>query len=130
MRETCECVIESIDSCIAFLQSQCKVLRRAIDGHIQANAALRDDVARLRTIPAIGEKTANRMAAILTSYHFESAKEVTAFLGLVPVQRESGTSVRGPRVRQFTPPNLPTFQQKQGLRRRNLNFLWWHVFIE
>jgi transposase len=56
---------------------------------------LRDDVARLRTIPAVGEKTANRMAAILTSYHFESAKEVAAFLGLVPVQRESGTSVRG-----------------------------------
>ena len=35
------------------------------------------------------------MAAILTRCHFESAKEVTAFLGLVPVQRESGTSVRG-----------------------------------
>lgn len=50
---------------------------------------------RLRTIPAVGEKTANRMAAILTSNYFESAKEVAAFLGLVPVQRESGTSVRG-----------------------------------
>lgn len=95
VRATSECVIESIDSCIGFLQSQCKALRRAIDEHIQANAALRDDVARLRTIPAVGEKTANRMAAILTSYHFESAKEVAAFLGLVPVQRESDTSVRG-----------------------------------
>ena len=95
VRTACESVIESIDSCIAFLQSQCKTLRRAIDGHIQANAVLRDDVARLRKIPAVGEKTANRMAAILTSYHFESAKEVAAFLGLVPVQRESGTSVRG-----------------------------------
>lgn len=42
-----------------------------------------------------GGESARRMAAILTSYHFESAKEVAAFLGLVPVQRESGTSVRG-----------------------------------
>lgn len=81
VRATSECVIESIDSCIAFLQSQCKALRRAIDGHIRAHAALRDDVARLRTIPAVGEKTANRMAAILTSYHFKSTKEVAAFQG-------------------------------------------------
>lgn len=95
VRAACECVIESIDSCIAFLQNQCKALRRAIDKHIQAHTALRDDITRLRTIPAVGEKTANRMAAILTSNYFESAKEVAAFLGLVPVQRESGTSVRG-----------------------------------
>ena len=95
VRGTCECVIASIDSCIAFLQIQCKAMRQAIEAHIQANAALRDAIARLRTIPAVGEKTANRMAAILASYHFESAKEVAAFLGLVPIQRESGTSVRG-----------------------------------
>lgn len=50
------------------------------------------------------------MAAISTSYHFESAKKVAAFLGLAPVQREPDTSVQGrsrlsqaanPRVRAF-----------------------------
>ena len=70
-------------------------MRRAIDGQIRIHAALRDDVARLCTIRAVDEETANRMAAILRSYHFESAKEVAALLGLVPVQRESGTSVQG-----------------------------------
>ncbi len=58
VRGTCECVIASIDSCIAFLKIQCKAMRQAIEAHIQANAALRDGVARLRTIPAVGEKTA------------------------------------------------------------------------
>ena len=74
VRGTCECVIASIDSCIAFLKIQCKAMRQAIEAHIQANAALRDGVARLRTIPAVGEKTANRMVAVLESYHFEAPR--------------------------------------------------------
>lgn len=52
-------------------------------------------MARLWTIPAVGEKTANRMAAVLGANTFASAKEAAAFLGLVPVKVESGVSVKG-----------------------------------
>lgn len=47
------------------------------------------------SVPAVGERTANRMAAVLGANTFVSAKEAAAFLGLVPVKVESGVSVKG-----------------------------------
>lgn len=67
-------------------------MRKTIDSHIATTEALGQRITRLRTIPAVGEKTAKRMAAILSTNSFTSAKEAAAFLGLVP---ESGRSVRG-----------------------------------
>lgn len=85
----------SIDACIEFLRGQCKAMRKTIDSHIVANEGLSQSITRLRTIPAVGEKTAKRMAAILGANDFVSAKEAAAFLGLVPIKCESGSSVRG-----------------------------------
>lgn len=95
VRSTADCVLNSIDECIEFLRSQCKSLRKTIDAHIEANAPLSENIARLRTIPAVGEKTAKRMAAVLGANSFRSAKEAAAFLGLIPIKSESGTSVKG-----------------------------------
>lgn len=95
VRGSADCVLLSIDQCIEFLQGQRKSLRKLIEGFIEASPALSESVARLRTIPAIGEKTANRMAAVLGANAFVSAKEAAAFLGLVPVKSESGVSVKG-----------------------------------
>ena len=94
-RCSADCVLLSIDQCIEFLQGQRKSLRKLIDHFIQSSPALSESVARLRTIPAVGEKTANRMAAILGANTFVSAKEAAAFLSLVPVKSESGVSVKG-----------------------------------
>ena len=68
---------------------------RSAPTHIEANAPLSENITRLRTIPAVGEKTAKRMAAVLGANSFRSAKEVAAFLGLIPIKSESGTSVKG-----------------------------------
>jgi transposase len=95
VRGSAEGVLSSIDSCIDFLRGQCKAMSTLIDDHIAANTALDKTIERLRTIPAIGQKTSKRMAAVLGSNDFSSAKEAAAFLGLVPVKCESGTSVRG-----------------------------------
>jgi transposase len=68
---------------------------KSVDDHIVANTALAKTVTRLRAIPGIGEKTPRRMTAVLGSNDFSSSKDDAAFLGLVPVRCEPGTSVRG-----------------------------------
>jgi transposase len=95
VRGSTGCVLTSIDQSINFLQEQCKPMRKMIDAHIAASTQLTDSIDRLRTIPAVGEKTAKRMAAVLGANAFTSAKEAAAFLGLVPIKSESGTSVKG-----------------------------------
>jgi transposase len=95
VRGSADCILSSIDACIEFLHKQCKAMRKTIDSHIAANHSLSENVMRLRTIPAVGEKTAMRMAAILTANSFSSGKEAAAYLGLVPIKCESGSSVRG-----------------------------------
>lgn len=107
LRGTSQCVLDSLDATIAFLRKQCTSMRKAINAHIRANAPLKATIERLRSIPAVGEKTANRMAAILGINAFCSAKEAAAFLGLVPVQTESGVSVKGrPRLSKAGNPRV------------------------
>lgn len=43
----------------------------------------------------MGEKTARAWLTVLHSRQFKSAEQVAAFLGLVPVERQSGSSVQG-----------------------------------
>ena len=53
----------------------------------------------LESIPAIGRKTANRMLCLLHARAFAAAPAAAAYLGLVPVQHRSGSSV-------YRPPHL------------------------
>lgn len=48
---------------------------------------------RLKTIPAISETTARVLVHFLTMFDFKTANKFTAFAGLSPQQRKSGTSV-------------------------------------
>ena len=49
----------------------------------------------LTSIPAVGQQTGSNLLAIVHSYHFDSAEQLAAYLGLVPVERQSGSSIRG-----------------------------------
>jgi transposase len=80
---------------IRALKAQCKRLQQAIAEHFAAHADLQADLQRLQTIPAVGPKTAMRMLVMLQSRPFKTARQVAAFLGLVPIERQSGRSVRG-----------------------------------
>lgn len=70
-------------------------LRRVITAHVTACPELRADLDRLLTIPAVGPRTATRMLVLLRTRAFDSARQAAACLGLVPVERTSGKSVRG-----------------------------------
>lgn len=48
---------------------------------------------RLKSIPGIGENTAQVLIYFLTMFQFKSANQFAAFAGLSPQQRKSGTSV-------------------------------------
>lgn len=86
-------VQQSLDAHLAVLKTEIARLQTAIDDHIDRHPRLKTDQTYLLTIPAVGEKTANRMLAILHSRTFKSAEQVAAFLGLVPVEHQSGSSV-------------------------------------
>jgi transposase len=92
----CSGVIKrSFATSIKALKAQCKLLQEAIAEHLAAHEDLQADLKRLRTIPAVGPKTALRMLALLRSHRFDTARQAAAFLGLVPIERQSGRSVRG-----------------------------------
>lgn len=86
-------VLQSIDASIAFLRQQQTALQKRIHDHIDGHPALRRDRELLKTIPAIGDKTAFRMLALLRSRNFTHASQPAAFVGLVPVEFTSGSSV-------------------------------------
>ena len=87
-------VQESLDNHLAALGQEIARLQQAIDDHINRHPGLKADRQRLLSIPAVGNKTANRMLAVLHSRKFTSAEQVAAFLGLVPVEHQSGSSIQ------------------------------------
>lgn len=88
-------VERSLLTSIARLKAQAAEIKQGITAHIAADADLQSGLERLMTIPAVGPKTATRMLVMLRTRAFDSARQAAAFLGLVPVERTSGTSVRG-----------------------------------
>lgn len=90
-----EAVSLSFVTSMQALKAQRHALQKAIAAHVDAFETLQNDYRRLLTIPAVGPKTAARMLVLLRSRHFESARQAAAFLGLVPVERQSGRSVQG-----------------------------------
>lgn len=87
-------VQESLDNHIASLSKEIARLQQAIDDPIDRHPGLKADRERLLSIPAVGDKTANRMLAVLHSRKFTGAEQVAAFLGLVPVEHQSGSSIQ------------------------------------
>ena len=88
-------VERSLLTSIAGLKAQAAEIKQGIAAHIGADADLQSGLERLMTIPAVGPKTATRMRLMLRARAFDGARQAAAFLGLVPVERTSGTSVRG-----------------------------------
>jgi transposase len=93
---TPQAVLDSLHKSLAFLEHEKRELERRINDHIEGHPQLKHDRELLESIPAIGRKTASRMLCVLHSRPFRAAASVAAYLGLVPVQHQSGTSVYRP----------------------------------
>ncbi|THC38041.1 IS110 family transposase [Massilia sp. Mn16-1_5] len=90
-----EAVGESIAQSIAFLEAELRRLEKMIATHIDDDPDLRNKKDLLETIPGVGPRVASHMTALFAGRTFERAEQLAAYLGLVPVQWESGSSVRG-----------------------------------
>ena len=53
------------------------------------------DEMMLRGRPLLADRTSLLMLSFLRSHSFERASQAAAFVGLVPIQRQSGSSIHG-----------------------------------
>jgi len=93
--DTPKLIQESLKESIEFLVMQLAKLQQDIDSHIDKHSSLKKDMALLQSIPAIGPQVGGNMLAVMRSHNFGSAEQLAAYLGLVPVERQSGSSVLG-----------------------------------
>jgi len=102
-----EQVKQSILQSIAFLQGELRRLEQMIKDHIDSDPDLRNKRELLETIPGVGMRVSSNLTALFAAKTFTSAEQLAAYLGLVPVQWESGSSVRGrPRLSKAGPSHL------------------------
>jgi transposase len=93
--DTHERIRQSLSDSIEFLVKQLAGLQRDIDRHIDRHPNLKDDMALLQSIPAVGPQVGGNLLSVMHSHDFDSAEQLAAYLGLVPVERQSGSSVLG-----------------------------------
>jgi transposase len=102
-----EQVKQSILQSIAFLQAELRRLEQMIKDHIDSDPDLRNKRELLETIPGVGTRVSTNLTALFAAKTFNTAEQLAAYLGLVPVQWESGSSVRGrPRLSKAGPSHL------------------------
>jgi transposase len=89
-REVCKmqkCRLEQIERNIARLD-------KALKAHVDKTERLVHDVARLETIPGVGQLTAQIVLGEVGDLRrFKRARQMTSFIGLTPTSHDSGTSV-------------------------------------
>lgn len=96
---TSEAVQTSIETVRAQLEAEKTRLEALIDDHIDNHPGLKNDRELLESIPGVGPVIASQMVAVIRSRPFVRASQCAAFVGLIPVEEQSGTSV-------YSPPHL------------------------
>ncbi len=93
---TVEVVRQSVQELLAHLNTQIKRTEKLIRDHINNHPRLKEQRELLDSIPGIAATTAALLLSEITDIkQYRSARQVAAYAGLVPRERQSGTSVRG-----------------------------------
>lgn len=85
-----ERVILSLKDMIKTLDEEINKLKKDIDDHIDKYPNLRKNNNLMKSIVGVGDVIAREMTYIFAAKCFKNAKEVAAYLGLIPKIRESG----------------------------------------
>lgn len=76
------------------IQVEIKKLENSLEALIKLN--IPEALTNIKSIPGIGKKTAMMLLVATNNFRdFNSSKQVTSYVGLAPVERSSGTSIRG-----------------------------------
>lgn len=90
---------KSLQRFVKQLKAEIALFKKQIRKTIKTSTDLKRDYDLLLTIPGVGAKTAWMMIVVLGSHPFESAPKVASFLGLNPIEKQSGTTrYRRPRL--------------------------------
>ncbi|MEJ1335871.1 MAG: IS110 family transposase [Candidatus Sedimenticola sp. (ex Thyasira tokunagai)] len=92
--QTSEDVETSIHNVLKHLTEEKQRLEKRIDDHMDGHPQLKEDKRLLETIPGVGGVISNYMVAAFHSRQFCKASQMAAYFGLVPIEHESGSSVR------------------------------------
>ena len=88
-------VVESIERMIAHLETEHQVVEQAIKTHLQAHPDLTRDRGLLQSIQGVGPVVSTLLLPILQPGRFKNAPQAAAYLGLVPIEHQSGSSLNG-----------------------------------
>jgi transposase len=87
---------QSVEEHLAYLNEEIKRTEKLIRTHITNHPGLKQQSQLLDSIPGIAETTAALLLSEITDItQYRSARQVAAYAGLVPRERQSGSSVRG-----------------------------------
>lgn len=90
-----ERILQSLQDSIDFIKKELNALQKDIDSHIDRHPDLKADLALLQSIPAVGHKVGTTFLCLMYSLNFQRAEQLAAYLGIVPIERQSGSSLRG-----------------------------------
>jgi transposase len=89
-------VQKEIKKHIKFLESQIADLGKGLKKLIKEHPDVDENVKLLCSIPGVGETTASAMLTEIGDIsRFDNVKQLVAYAGIAPAERQSGTSVRG-----------------------------------
>ncbi len=89
-------VYASIESVMEKLTEELELIKKKIHAHIEQHPDLNEKSKLLETIPGVGDATIAQVLAFMSNIgDFKTAKQLAAFVGLNPKQRQSGSSVQG-----------------------------------
>jgi transposase len=89
-------VRRSLEEHLTYLKQEIKRTEELIRNHINNHPGLKQQSQLLDSIPGIAETTAALLLSEITDIkQYRSARQVAAYAGLVPKERQSGSSVRG-----------------------------------
>lgn len=86
---------QSLKDSLQFLKEQLTKIQQDIDNHTNSHTNFKEDLELLQSIPAVGPQVSNHLLAVVHNHRFDDADKLTAYLGLIPVQRQSGSSILG-----------------------------------
>ncbi|EBB7140643.1 IS110 family transposase, partial [Salmonella enterica] len=88
-------VIRSLERTKSWLNEELARIEKLITDHTDNDPGLKADLDLLKSIKGVKDQVGREMLALLKDGTFKSASQVAAYLGLTPVEKTSGSSVRG-----------------------------------
>ncbi len=105
-------VVQSLNRHLKSLQKELKKLEVALENNVKTDH--QESLTLLKSIPGIGPKTAMMMLVFTDGFsRFTTSKELCSYAGIIPIIRESGSSVKG----------RPRISKVGNVKLRNLLFL-------